>query len=327
MTVVKVSVIIPVYNTAQYLAQCVESVICQTLKDIEIIIVNDGSSDGSLRIIEKFKNSDDRIVLINNDKPSGNPGTPRNQALRVAQGQYIGFVDSDDWVDPDTFKILYNKGIEDDSQIVLMRGFYKEFADKSQAFMSSIGINEINNKEKLFAKYSSNSIWDKLFKKDFLDKYQLKLAETKMGVDIPFVITSLLLAEKISMVDGISYHYRQGVNNSTLHKRENGSYLFLNQVYDLTENNLKNYNLLKKYQAIVTFKRVNSIFYLLSQIKSKRKKYLFYKSLRQIFASINDKEFISFLEKIGKNELKKHYIGFKKSPVWLRLLFENVKRN
>ncbi|MBN1498121.1 MAG: glycosyltransferase family 2 protein [Spirochaetes bacterium] len=324
---IKVSVIVPVYNTEKYLSQCIESILNQTLTDLELIIVNDGSSDGSLKIIEKYKNIDDRIVLINNDKPSGNPGTPRNQALRVARGHYIGFVDSDDWVESENFELLYNKGLENNSQIVLMRGFYKNFDGKTQTFASSIGQHEIYNKEQLFAKYSSNAIWDKLFKKDFLDLYELQLAETKIGVDIPFVISGILLAERISIVDGITYHYRQNVENSTLHKRESGNYSFLKHVYDITESILVKYDILNNYKNIITYKRINSMFYLASQITNKSKKFHFYKSMKKQFRLINDKEFTLFLEKIRKIELKKNYISLKKYPLWLKILFHNTKRN
>ena len=100
----KISVIIPVYNCEKFIEKCLQSLVNQTLTDIEIILVNDGSTDNSQKIIEKF--SDTRIKLIN--KKNGGQSSARNVGLDVANGEYIGFIDSDDWVDSDFFEKLYN---------------------------------------------------------------------------------------------------------------------------------------------------------------------------------------------------------------------------
>ena len=97
ITEVKVSVIIPLYNVENYLKQCLDSVVNQTLKEIEIICINDGSTDNSKQILEDYARKDDRIKIINR-KNSGQ-GVARNVGIKYAKGEYIGFVDSDDWVD------------------------------------------------------------------------------------------------------------------------------------------------------------------------------------------------------------------------------------
>ena len=101
-----VSVIVPVYNTEQYLNRCLDSLINQTLKDIEIICINDGSTDNSLNILKEYANKDNRIVIIDN-KHSG-VGATRNLGLKKATGTYIGFCDSDDYVDTTFYENLYN---------------------------------------------------------------------------------------------------------------------------------------------------------------------------------------------------------------------------
>ena len=98
---IKLSVIIPVYNVEQYLGECLESVIKQTLKDIEIICVNDGSTDNSLEIIKKFARKDERIKII--DKPNSGYGDSMNKGLETETGEYIGIVESDDFIEPDMF--------------------------------------------------------------------------------------------------------------------------------------------------------------------------------------------------------------------------------
>ena len=98
----KVSIIIPVYNVEQYLPKCLDSIINQTLKDIEIICINDGSIDNSLSILKEYASKDDRIIII--DKENEGQGIARNLGIKKAKGKYIGFVDPDDWVDIQMFE-------------------------------------------------------------------------------------------------------------------------------------------------------------------------------------------------------------------------------
>ena len=104
----KVSVIIPVYNTERYLHECLDSVINQTMKEIEIICINDGSTDNSLKILKEYALQDKRIHVINRKTNCGAPGLIKNIGIEHATGEYIGFLDSDDWIDNNYFKELYN---------------------------------------------------------------------------------------------------------------------------------------------------------------------------------------------------------------------------
>lgn len=103
---VKISIIVSVFNTEKYLRECLNSLVNQTLKSVEIICVDDGSTDNSPEILEEFKAKDKRIKVIHQE--NFGPSVARNNALKIAQGDYIGFVDSDDWVDLDFFEKLYN---------------------------------------------------------------------------------------------------------------------------------------------------------------------------------------------------------------------------
>ena len=102
----KISIIVPVYNTEKYLSKCLNSLIKQTYKDIEIIVVNDGSKDKSLEIAKKFAKQDNRIKVFN--KENGGLSSARNFGIEKASGEYIGFVDSDDYIKENMFEILYN---------------------------------------------------------------------------------------------------------------------------------------------------------------------------------------------------------------------------
>ena len=101
---IKVSIIIPVYNTSKYLPRCLDSVISQSLKDIEIICINDGSTDDSLNILKKYHDVDNRIIILN--LQNGGVARARNAGIRKAIGEFIGFVDSDDYVDDNYFENL-----------------------------------------------------------------------------------------------------------------------------------------------------------------------------------------------------------------------------
>ena len=109
---VKVSVIVPVYNVEKYLSNCLDTLVNQTLKDIEIIVVNDGATDSSPEIIEEYAAKYTNIIALN--KPNGGLSDARNYGLPYAKGEYIGYVDSDDYVDYDMYERLYNKAKEAD---------------------------------------------------------------------------------------------------------------------------------------------------------------------------------------------------------------------
>ena len=100
------SIIIPVYNAERYLHQCIESVIAQTFKDWEMILVNDGSKDGSLAICQEYTSKDSRIRVI--DKPNGGPSSARNRGLDEAQGEYVYFMDADDWIEKNYLEVFFN---------------------------------------------------------------------------------------------------------------------------------------------------------------------------------------------------------------------------
>jgi glycosyltransferase involved in cell wall biosynthesis len=105
-----VSIIVPVYNNEKYLRKCFDSLINQSLRYIEIILVNDGSNDNSLLICHEFQKIDTRIKVI--DKPNGGVSSARNAGLKLACGEYVGFVDSDDWIEPDMYEKMYSAAVK-----------------------------------------------------------------------------------------------------------------------------------------------------------------------------------------------------------------------
>lgn len=123
----KISVIVPVYNVEKYLDRCLKSIVTQSLKDIEIIIVNDCSPDNSLKIIKKYMEIDRRIILIDKIKNEGLTSA-RNSGLEIAQGEYILHIDSDDWIEQDYLKDMYELAIKYDADMVIS-DYYRDYDD------------------------------------------------------------------------------------------------------------------------------------------------------------------------------------------------------
>ena len=115
---IKVSIIIPVYNVERYLPKCLDSVINQTLRDIEIICIDDCSTDGSYEILQEYASKDDRIIVLKQETNQGQ-GVARNRGIDIAKGEYIGFVDPDDWIELDMYEKMYNQAKNLNSEIVI----------------------------------------------------------------------------------------------------------------------------------------------------------------------------------------------------------------
>ncbi len=212
---IKVSVIIPVYNVEKYLSVCLESVLNQSLKDIEIICINDGSKDNSRKILEKYQVLDSRIIII--DKSNGGYGAACNCGLRLASGKYTAIVESDDFIDIEMLKDLYNMAESNGADIV--KSAYYEYRDGIEE-NSSLKINWSNDykmPENIFRikdcpqfLYFHPSIWSCLYKTEFLKQNGICFVEAKGAgwADNPFQVKTLCRADKILYTDNAYYHYR-----------------------------------------------------------------------------------------------------------------------
>lgn len=220
----KVSIVVPVYNTEKYLRQCMDSILCQTLEDMEIICVDDGSTDGCPQILDAYAGCDCRIKVIH--KENGGLVSARKAGLIVASGEYIGYVDSDDWIEPVMYERLY-KLAHDQAADVVMCGRYEESKGSSRAvyhgfhegrydkedLVKTIYPNMIVNKE-FFEWGIFPGVWDKLFRRDCLKKFQLDVDDRlTMGEDAACTYPCVLNAESIYILHNCLYHYRQSANS------------------------------------------------------------------------------------------------------------------
>ena len=225
---VKVSVIIPVYNVEPYLKQCMDSVVGQTLKDIEIICVDDGSTDNSLDILREYAAEDSRIQII--EQKNAGAGAARNNGMRYATGKYLSFLDSDDFFEPRMLEKAYDLAEKDQADFVAYKSD-QYHTDKNQFVQVNwvIRENEIppyhpfnhrqmtGNVFKVFVGWA----WDKLFLKEFVDKYHLTFQEQRTSNDMLFVFSAVALAKKISVVPVVLAHQRRDAKDSLSKTREN----------------------------------------------------------------------------------------------------------
>ena len=248
MSIINVSVIIPVYNTEQYLRQCLDSVINQTFQDIEIIIVNDGSTDNSVNIIKEYQQKDSRIVFVDFSNHKG-VSDARNVGIKLVKSEYITFVDSDDWVKKDYVKTLYDNIIKYNCDIVVTN-FYFHDKDKNRIniypdFCYRDNFCDNKNKEKLFSLRFNWQIWAKIYKRDFVIKNQISFAG-KMMEDILFTYEAILIADNIIFIDEKNYFYRTFRKNSlTLF---DGRCYYVCEVINKIKNLLVSKNLYQKHK-------------------------------------------------------------------------------
>lgn len=207
-----ISIIVPVYNAEKYLNRCIESILNQTYCNIQLVLINDGSIDGSLGIIENYAAHDSRIIAINKDN-TGVSDT-RNTGIEVATGEYIGFVDADDYVEPNMYEIMHCEITSSDADICCC-GYKQEYTD----YRYDISISEkcvINGSKAIIAQYLRQDIrngifngnWNKLFRRTCIDSIRYK--NIKHGEDVLFQYNSFKKCNRMVCIPNLLYHY---VNN------------------------------------------------------------------------------------------------------------------
>ncbi len=219
MKLPKVSILVPICNVEKYLAQCLDSLVNQTLREIEIICINDGSTDNSLSIINDFATKDNRIVII--DKPNSGYGDSMNRGLSIAKGEYIGIVESDDFADVSMFEKLYK--LTDNSSIDIVRSNYYRYWDTkgdAECFEADIHRNDkaFNLSEEQALLLISPAIWSAIYRKDFLLKNDIRFLPTPGASyqDTSFFIKTLYKAQKIVYTKDKFLHYRQDNASSSV---------------------------------------------------------------------------------------------------------------
>ena len=214
----KLSIIVPVYGVEKYIDKCLNSLVKQSLKEIEIIVVNDGTKDNSQKIIDKYvKKYPDKIKSY--IKENGGQGSARNYGLEKANGEYIGYVDSDDFVEKDMYKKLYNKAKENNYDIVVC-GNYNVSEDYQNKNIDTFINNYNTDLEKIF--FGKMAVWNKIYKRDILIKNKLEFKEKVWYEDLAFTLKAIMDSNTFAFIDEPLYDYliREGstMNNSNVQR-------------------------------------------------------------------------------------------------------------
>lgn len=349
-----VSVIVPVYNVEKYLRQCLDSIVNQTLQEIEIILIDDGSTDSSGSICDEYAAMDNRIVLIH--KENAGLGAAYNTGLEIAKGEYIGFVESDDWVELNMFEELYNKAREFDVDVV--KSLYaNNYIDKSPRIVNKFHNCNYNNTvivnkfccPQYYHGHASH--WSAIYKKELIDKNKLNFRETPGAScqDVSFAFLTFIYAKNIFIYTKSFYNYREDSIDSSKTKGYKIALASLN-VRQYIRSIIEEKNLSKQYRELEAKKiyqaltndyyfrtPFNKKIYFLRQISLLFKKYIneidfyyFNEKEKRIFTSIANDYILFFIKdmvfkktknnsELGIKILAKYFIFYKRKDKGDRL--------
>lgn len=302
MNDVKVSVIIPIYNTEKYLKRCIDSVLNQSLKELEIILVNDGSTDSSNEICLEYSRKYKNIKYLN--KSNTGCSDSRNIGIRMATGEYIAFLDSDDYIKKDMYENLYNKAYTENMDIVMCGVLYHYLSEGRKCSYSPKNIDNFKEyfKHSILIAFPSN----KIFRREFILKNEILFPlNTHQGEDLVFCFKSLSFTDRVGYINKDYYQYQLHGNNSV-------------------------YNLEKKKELIISFNEMYNFLNTCSNTKIAKKELfrMFYNLLDQhvikgLFVRILNPDLISksdyqkysniYLEEIKRIEylrFKEKYLAF-----------------
>lgn len=223
----KVSVILPVYNVENYLRKCLDTITSQTLREIEIICVDDGSTDSSAQILEEYAKKDGRIRVLH--QKNAGAGAARNLGMQYAGGKYLSFLDSDDFFETDMLEKAYCQAEQYHAELVVFRSDqYLTEKEEFQPMLWTLRMREVppyapfnhrqmtDNIFKVFVGWA----WDKLFLKSFVEEKNLAFQEQRTSNDLLFVFSAVALAKRIAVIDDILAHQRRDAKDSLSKTRE-----------------------------------------------------------------------------------------------------------
>lgn len=301
----KVSVIIAAYNIQEYIGRCIESCINQSLEDIEIIVVNDGSTDKTLDIIKKY--DDSRIKVIN--KKNEGLIEARKSGFNIAEGEYILFVDGDDWLKLETLNILYNVAKEKNYDMICYKWLYKfdDDTEKKGGGVNSINIyKDVSLLDILFSGKIPHTIWSKFIRRKFIVDNRIEFPSGfSYGEDLAFTYTLAMYQPLYKIIDEYLYYYykRAGSLDNTISNKT----VEITKALDFVRKQLLKNNLYDKYKEEFEFMAFKHAYYM-------RKDYIFKNSneisknlffnWRNLNISINQFN-NKFYKKMFKNESKK----------------------
>jgi|GEM_PF-2330532 len=287
-----VSIIVPFHNVEDYIEECLNSLISQTLEDIEIILINDASNDKSMSAAQSYAEKDARIKIIDLEQQKGQ-GYARNIGIDAATGEYIGFVDCDDFIEPEMYKKLYNAAKENCTEITMCAA--AEYDDLNKTYKSSNYYSlDVLGKfaDNVFSGEDAKGeildtaavIWNKIYKREYLLNTGEKFPEGFIYEDLPFFTGTFLNAQRMNIVWEILYYYRVNRKKSTMMRFDN-KILDRIPMVSLTLQKIKKYPYFKDIKEMVHGWVINDLFYRYGLLHERyHKEYYF--MMKKVFESL-----------------------------------------
>ena len=212
-----ISVIVPVYNVEQYLRQCLDSILCQTYENLEILLVDDGSRDSGGQICDEYAQKDSRVTVIH--KPNGGLSSARNAGIEASHGQYLAFVDSDDWIEPDTYRPMLE--LAQKYGVTMVCGGRYDYSEKRQERKPGLcpRKEEVLTAEEMLGRLliwdqCDSAAWDKLYDRSLFAEIRFPLGKYYEDIAIAYLLVEK--AGRICMMDKPVYNYRHRANSITM---------------------------------------------------------------------------------------------------------------
>lgn len=252
----KISVIVPVYNVQDYLRECLDSIVNQTMSDIEIICVNDGSTDESLSILEEYAKKDDRFVILS--KSNSGYGNTINIGMSKAQGEYVIIVESDDIAFPDMLEKMYNAACDKNADIVRANYYDYDGTDNARFNYDDVPKDCVLSEEEKIKFFDIDSFYLYLCKRDFFVRNKIKLNETPGASyqDISYQFQLIYYADKIIWMSDRLLHYRINREQSSINNRGKAYCICdeYNYIFNIIKNNPRNIKDIRSRMVVVQYK-------------------------------------------------------------------------
>lgn len=332
----KVSVVVPIYGVEKYLNQCVDSILAQTLKEIEVILVDDGSKDRCPEIVDEYAKKDSRVVAIH--QPNGGYGRAVNHGIEAATGEYIGIIESDDWIEPTMYEKMYGSAKRNNTDITkcMFFKYNSKLKSKLQNIIWKAPHQDLTlAPDKAFSPEEwpqiinfHASIWANLYKADFIKGQKVAETGSASYQDFPFMIEAMCRAKTISVVKEPLVHYRMedGQDSSTL-RRDSRLILMPKQCMVGKE-------ILKKYGKYETYKEefyfhafaASVGFYHIIYLRHKKE---FFNAFHQLLEeTVADSDFkYKYLSKEARKEFSLIARGCFWHSIFLRSHFKSIRRS
>lgn len=311
---IKVSVIMSLYNVELYMRVAIESVLKQTLSDIELICINDGSSDYSLQTAQEYAEKDDRVKIITYEESKGQ-AFARNRGIDIARGKYIGFVDGDDWVEPTMFEKLYENAEKNNTDVtccaaILYNELMQECDFKNAYYNMSLMPPDLDNRvfshedtKSLLTGCINVALWNKIYRLAFMNENKIRFPEYFIYEDMPFFYEVWFKAKRITLIRDFCYYYRINRNGSTMSKVGN-------KVLDRPEMMALAYEMFKKLPYFAEIKTqtaawvIDDLFHRFTLVEARYRKEFFF-LMKKLFKNL-DLDGVD-MEKLSKCYCYKEY--------------------